>query len=64
VDIDLVFRIAVIGIVVSVLAIVLKQSQREEWAQMLTLVGAALVLTIVIKVVVDLFQTVRTMFQL
>jgi len=63
-DIDLVFRIAVIGIVVSVLAIVLKQSQREEWAQMLTLVGAALVLTIVIKVVVDLFETVRTMFQL
>ncbi len=63
-NISLVFQIAGIGVIVSVLAIVLRQSQREEWAQMLTLAGVVLVLTMVFRMVLDLFQTVRTMFQL
>ncbi|MEW6031282.1 MAG: stage III sporulation protein AC [Bacillota bacterium] len=63
-NVDLVFQIAIIGIVVSVLNIVLRQSHKEEWAQMLTIAGAVVVLSIVARMVLDLFQTVRTMFQL
>ena len=63
-NIDLVFQIAAVGVVVSILVIVLRQSHKEEWAQMLTLAGVALVLGIVVKLLVDLFQAVRTMFQL
>jgi stage III sporulation protein AC len=63
-NINLVFQIAAVGIIVSVLAVVLRQSQRDEMAQLLTLAGVALVLGIVVKLVVDLFETVRTMFQL
>jgi stage III sporulation protein AC len=61
---DLVFKIAFIGIVVSILSIVLKQAEREEWAQMLTLAGVVAVLMIVAEMVLELFQAVRTMFQL
>lgn len=63
-DINLVYKIAIIGIIVSILNIVLKQAHKEEWAQMLTLAGVVVVLMIVVGMVLDLFQTVRTMFQL
>jgi stage III sporulation protein AC len=63
-NINLVFQIAAVGIIVSFLAVVLRQSQRDEMAHLLTLAGVALVLGIVVKLVVDLFETVRTMFQL
>jgi len=63
-NINLVFQIAAVGIIVSILAVVLRQSQRDEMAQLLTLAGVALVLGIVVKLVLDLFETVRTMFQL
>lgn len=60
----MVFQIAAIGVIVSFLVIVLRQSQKDEWAQMVSLAGAALALGIVLKLVFDLFQTVKTMFQL
>jgi len=64
VDIGLIFQIAGIGILVSVVWIVLKQSHKEEWGQMVTIAGAALALGIVLKLVWDLFRTVETLFQL
>ncbi|RJQ11393.1 MAG: stage III sporulation protein AC [Bacillota bacterium] len=63
-SINVVFQIAAIGVIVSFLVIVLRQSQKDEWAQMVSLAGAALALGIVLKLVFDLFQTVKTMFQL
>ena len=63
-NIDLVFKIAAIGILVAVLYQVLVRAGREDQAMMTTLAGLIIVLTIVIKEVSSLFQAVRTMFNL
>ena len=60
--IDLIFRIAAIGILVSVLNQVLKRSEREEYAMMTTLAGLVVVLLMVIKEIVNLFDTIKAMF--
>ncbi|QXM07476.1 stage III sporulation protein AC [Crassaminicella indica] len=63
-NVDLIFKIAAIGILVSVLNLVLKHSGREEQAMMTTLVGIVVVLFMVIQLISNLFATVKTMFQL
>jgi stage III sporulation protein AC len=60
--IDLLFRIAAIGVLVSVLNQVLNKSGREEHAMMTTLAGIIIVLTLVIKEIVNLFDTIKTLF--
>lgn len=62
-EIDLIFRIAAIGILISVVNAVLKKSDREEMAMMTTLAGLVIVLMMVAKEIVNLFETVKTMFQ-
>ncbi len=61
-EIDLIFRIAAIGILVSVLNAVLKKSDREEQAMMTTLAGLIVVLMMVVKEIAKLFDAVKTMF--
>lgn len=61
--IDLIFKIAAIGIIVSVLYELLKRTGREEQAMMVTLAGIVVVLMIISKEVAGLFQAVKTMFQ-
>ncbi|AOY78397.1 MULTISPECIES: stage III sporulation protein AC [Clostridia] len=63
-NVDLIFKIAAIGILVSVLNQVLIRAGREEQAMMTTLVGIVVVLMMVINLVSNLFDTVKTMFQL
>ncbi len=63
-NIDLLFKIAAIGILVAVLYQVLVRAGREDQAMMTTLAGLIIVLTMVIKEVSNLFSTVRTMFNL
>lgn len=63
-NIDLLFKIAAIGILVAVLYQVLVLAGREDQAMMTTLAGLIIVLTMVIKEVSNLFTTVRTMFNL
>ena len=63
-DIDIIFKIAGVGILVAILAIVLRKMDKEEMAQLLTLVGVVVVLGMVIRLITDLFQTVRVMFRL
>ncbi len=63
-DIDLIFRIAAIGILVSVLNQVLSRSGREEQATMTTLAGLVVVLMMVVQKISDLFQLVKTLFGL
>lgn len=63
-DVDLIFRIAGIGIFISVLAIVLKQAGKEEQAQMLTLGGVVVVLLLLIQLISELFSNIRTIFNL
>ena len=63
-DVELNFRIAGIGIFISVLAIVLKQAGKEEQAQMLTLGGVVVVLLMLIQLISELFADIRTIFNL
>ncbi len=63
-DVSLIFKIAAIGIVVSVLNQVLTRSGREEQATMTTLAGLVVVLMIVVRQIADLFELVQTLFEL
>ena len=63
-DINLLFKIAAIGILVAVLYQVLVRAGREDQAMMTTLAGLIIVLTMVIKEISTLFTSVRTMFGL
>jgi stage III sporulation protein AC len=62
-DIDLVFKIAAIGIIVSILNQVLSRSGREEQATMTTIAGLIVVLMMIAQKIADLFQLVKTLFQ-
>ena len=59
-DVDLIFKIAAIGIIVSVLNQVLIRSGREEQATMTTLAGLIVVLMMMIEQISLLFDTVKT----
>ena len=63
-NIDLLFKIAGIGILVAVLHQILSKAGREDQAMMTTLAGMIIVLTIVIREISTLFETVRTVFNL
>ena len=63
-DIDLIFKIAAIGIIVSILNQVLSKSGREEQATMTTLTGLVVVLMMVAMKISELFELVKTLFQL
>ena len=63
-DVDLIFRIAAIGILVSVLNQVLSRSGRDEQATMTTLAGLVVVLMMVVQEISDLFEMVKTLFNL
>jgi len=64
VNVDLLFKIAGIGIFISVLNIVLKQAEKQEQAQMLTLVGVVIVLLMVLQLINELFESIRSIFNL
>ena len=63
-DINLLFKIAAIGILVAVLHQELVRAGREDQAMMTTLAGLVIVLTMVIKEISGLFDTVRTICNL
>lgn len=62
-DIDLIFKIAAVGIIVSVLNQVLARSGRDEQATMTTLAGLVVVLMIVAQKISELFDLVKTLFE-
>ncbi len=61
-EIDLIFKIAAVGIIVSILNQVLVRSGREEQATMTTLAGLVVVLLIVVQKVAQLFDLVKNLF--
>ena len=63
-DVDFIFQIAAIGIVVAVLNQLLQRSGREEQAMMTTLAGLIVVLSMVVVQISDLFATVKSVFGL
>ena len=62
-DIDLIFKIAAIGIIVSILNQVLSRSGREEQATMTTLAALVVVLMLVVQKIAELFDLVETLFR-
>ena len=63
-EIDLIFKIAAIGIIVSILNQVLTRSGRDEQATMTTITGLIVVLMIVAQKISDLFSLVKSLFDL
>ncbi|MBE7025680.1 MAG: stage III sporulation protein AC [Ruminococcaceae bacterium] len=63
-DVDLIFRIAAIGIIVSVLHQLLVRSGREEQAMLTTLAGLIVVLMILVQEISTLFETIKSIFGL
>lgn len=61
-EIDLIFKIAAVGIIVSILNQVLSRSGRDEQATMTTLAGLVVVLMIVAQKIAELFELVKTLF--
>lgn len=61
-DIELVFKLAALGIIVAVLNILLARSGREEQALMVTLAGLVAALVMVVQEISDLFLLIRRLF--
>ena len=63
-DIDLIFKIAAIGIIVAVLNVLLKRAERDEQAMMTTLAGLIVVLLMIVRQIGNLFETIKEVFGL
>lgn len=63
-DVDLIFRIAGIGIIVAVLNLLLQRSGRDEQAMMTTIAGLVVVMMLLVNEIGALFETIRSVFNL
>lgn len=63
-EVDLIFKIAAVGILVAVLNILLTRSGRDEQALMTTIAALVVVLIVVVQKISELFQLIKTLFQL
>ena len=63
-QIDLLFRIAGVGVLTTVVAAILQRSGRDELATLSTVAGLAIVLLMVVSLLAELFSSVRSIFQL
>ena len=64
VEVSLIFKIAVVGILVSVISQILKHSGREEHAFLTSLAGLILVLFWIVPYIYELFETIKSLFSL
>ena len=62
-DVDIIFKIAAIGIIVAVLNQVLIRAGREDQAMMTTRAGILVVLFLIVQMIYEFFETVKAMFQ-
>ena len=63
-EVDLIFKIAAIGIIVAVLNQLLKRAERDEQAMMTTLAGLIVVLMMIVNQIGNLFETIKNIFNL
>lgn len=63
-DVELIFKIAAVGILVAVLNILLSRSGRDEQALMVTIAGLVCVLVIVVQEISELFTLIKSLFAL
>lgn len=61
-DVDLIFKIAAIGILVAVLNVLLSQAKKDEQALMVTIAGLVVVLVIIVQEISDLFNLIKSLF--
>lgn len=63
-EVQLIFQIAGIGIIVSVMNVLLSRSGRDEQALMITIAGLVIVLMMIVSKIAELFETVKTVFEI
>ncbi len=63
-DISLIIKIAGIGLLISIFNMLLEKADRKDWSTFTTLAGVIIVLSMVLTEIGDLFNAVKTMFQL
>ena len=63
-DISVIFKLAAIGILVTVVCQILKKSDRDDISTVVSIVGLVIELTIAVTMIADLFDTIRDIFEL
>ncbi len=63
-DISIIFKIAAVGIIVTIICQILKKSDRDDIATIVSLVGLIIVLTVVISMIADLFEQIKALFDI
>lgn len=63
-DISIIFKLAAIGILITVVCQVLKKSDRDDIATVVSIVGLVIALTIAVTMIADLFVTIKEIFSL
>lgn len=63
-DVDLIFKIAAIGILVAVLNMLLSRSGRDDQALMVSIAGLVVVLVVIVQKISELFDLIRELFEL
>ena len=61
-NIDIIFKIAAVGVLIAVITQILKKSDRDDIATLVSLVGLIIVLTMVIGMISDLFESIKSLF--
>ena len=64
IGIDVIFKIAAIGLLIAIICQVLKKSERDDIATMVSIAGLIIVLTMIITMVSELFETIKNIFYL
>ena len=63
-DVELIFKIAALGLLVAVINILLQKSGRDELALMTTIAGLVVVLTVIVQKISELFKLIKELFSL
>lgn len=63
-DISIIYKIAAIGIIITVVCQILKKSDRDDIAMFVSIIGVILVLTVVVGMIGDLFTQIKDIFEL
>lgn len=63
-DLSIIFKIAAMGIIITVVCQILKKSDRDDIAMFVSIIGVILVLTVVVGMIGDLFVEIQKIFQL
>lgn len=63
-DISIIFKLASVGIIVTVVCQILKKSDREDIATIVSLIGLVIALTVVVSMIADLFTQIKQLFDI